>query len=162
MPRTSWPIHDIVDIPVCDYLVSASTRTRSQQALKFHQIPASSDYYKFSFFPRINWKSLPARSSQFGILQTGAHLYVNINYPARPCKNTLVISLSYTFGDFVCPGTRREGSLAEGWRAKMHWPKLLFFWLSINYTSIKLSYFARSLSHARKPPRYSSQVWRQR
>ena len=46
----------------------------------------------------------------------------------------------------------------EEWN--MHWPKLHFFWLSINYASnfpISLS-----LSYAANPPRYSSQVWRQR
>ena len=46
-------IHGIVGIPAFDYLVPASTRTRSQHSLNFHQIPASSDYYKFSFFPRM-------------------------------------------------------------------------------------------------------------
>ena len=55
-------IHGLVDIPAEDYLVPASTRTRSQLSLKFLQIPVSSDYYKFSFFPRTicRWNSLPA------------------------------------------------------------------------------------------------------
>ena len=45
-------IHGLVDIPAEDYLVPASTRTRSQHSLKFLQIPVSSNYYKFRFFPR--------------------------------------------------------------------------------------------------------------
>ena len=45
-------IHGLVHIPADDYLVPASTRTRSQHSLKFLQIPVSSDYYKFSFSPR--------------------------------------------------------------------------------------------------------------
>ena len=42
---------------------SASSRTRSQHSLKFRQIPASSDYSKFSFFPCTvrHWTSLPTR-----------------------------------------------------------------------------------------------------
>ena len=31
----------------------------------------------------------------------------------KPCKYTLVIPSSYAVGDFVCPGTLREGSLVE-------------------------------------------------
>lgn len=59
-------IHGLVDIPACDYLVPASTRTRSQHSLKFLHIPVSSDYYKFSFFPRTvcRWNSLPANVAE--------------------------------------------------------------------------------------------------
>ena len=42
-------IHGLVDILAEDYLVTASTRTRSQHSLKFLKIPVSSDHYKFSF-----------------------------------------------------------------------------------------------------------------
>ena len=53
-------IHGLVDIPTEDYLVPASTRTRSQHSLKFLQNPVSSDYYKFSYFQRTfcSWNSL--------------------------------------------------------------------------------------------------------
>ena len=37
-------IHGILVMQVFDYLVPVSTRTRSQHSLKFHQIPACSDY----------------------------------------------------------------------------------------------------------------------
>ena len=127
-------IHGIGDIPACYYLVPASTRTWPQHSLKFYQIPASSDYYKFSFFTRTirHWNSLPASvadwSSQFGILQTGALLFVNINYPAWPCKYTLVISLSYAVVDFVCPG---GGLKSENALAKSFSKLLVFSWLSI-------------------------------
>ena len=71
----------------------------------------SNDNYKFSFFPRT---IRHCNSLQANVAETGALRFVNINYPARPCKYTLVISLRYTAGDFVCPGTRREGSLVKG------------------------------------------------
>ena len=91
-------IHGLVDIPACDYLVLASTRKRSQHSLKFLQILVSSEYYKFSFFPRsvCHWNSTSqcGWSSQFGILQTGALKSVNLNCLARPCKYILMISLS--------------------------------------------------------------------
>ena len=59
-------IHGLVDIPAEDYLVPASTRTRSQHSLKFLQIPVSSNCYKFSFFPRTicRWNSLPANAAE--------------------------------------------------------------------------------------------------
>lgn len=55
-------IHGLVDIPAEEYLTPASTRTRSRHSLKFRQIPTSSDYHKFSFFPNTVclWNSLPA------------------------------------------------------------------------------------------------------
>ena len=99
--------------------------------------------------------------SQFDILQTGATKSVNLSCLARPCKYTLVIPSCYAVGDFVCPGTLREGSLVEDWRVEYALAKTtLFFWLSINYASNFpiILYF----SYAANPPRYSSQVWRQR
>ena len=45
-------IHGLVDISAEDYLRPASTRTHSQHSMKFLQIPVSSDFYKFSFFPQ--------------------------------------------------------------------------------------------------------------
>ena len=58
--------HDLVDIPANEYLTPASNRTRSQHSLKFRQIPTSSDYYKFSVFPRsvCHWNSLPANVAE--------------------------------------------------------------------------------------------------
>ena len=112
-------IHGIVTTVPCSLL--ASTKTRSQQCLKIYQIPASSDYYKFSFFPRTirHWNSLPASMAEAPslvqcILQTETLLFVSISYPAWPCKYTLVIFLRYAVGDSVAPGTHREGSVAEG------------------------------------------------
>ena len=70
-------IHGLVDIPAEDYLVPASTRTRSQHSLKFLQIPVSSDYYKFSFFPRTfcRWNSVPANVAEAPSLVTfGSYL----------------------------------------------------------------------------------------
>ena len=61
-PHTKeYVIHGLVDMQAEDYLVPASTRTRSQHSLKFLQIPVSSDYYKFSFF---RWNSLPAHVAE--------------------------------------------------------------------------------------------------
>ena len=68
-------IHGLVDIRTVDYLVPASTRTRSQHSLEFLHIPVSSDYYKFSYHPP-SYLSLELSTSQcgwcsqFGILQT--------------------------------------------------------------------------------------------
>ena len=156
-------IHGIVDIPACDYLVPASTRTRSQHSLKFHLIPASSDYYKFSFFLRTirHWNSLLANETEAPSLasfKTGALMFVNINCLVRPCKYTLVISLSYVVGDFLGPGIRKEGRLVEGWR--MHWPKLLIF--SDCLSTILLTFLFCSLFLMSQPPRSDSHVWRQR
>ena len=52
-------IHRLVVIPASDYLVTASTRTRSQH-------PVSSEYYKSSFFPHTfcRWNSLPANVAE--------------------------------------------------------------------------------------------------
>ena len=51
----------------------------------------------------------------------------------------------------MCPDTLREGSLVDDLRVEMHWPKLFFLWLSINYTSNFPIIF--SLSNAATPPR---------
>ena len=109
-------IHGLVDIRAEDYLVPASTRTRSQHSLKFLQIPVSSDYYKFSFFPRTicRWNSLPANVAEAPSLVSFKRELLGLSIClARPCKYTLVIPSSYAVGDFVCPGTLREGSLVE-------------------------------------------------
>ena len=55
-------INDLVDIPPDQYLTEASTRTRSHHSNKFGHVPASSDYFKNSFFPRtiVLWNCLPA------------------------------------------------------------------------------------------------------
>ena len=72
-------INDLVDIPQEEYLIPASKRTRTRHSHKFRQIPASSDYYLNSFFPKTVrlWNSLVPTShsgwcSQFGTLQTRA------------------------------------------------------------------------------------------
>ena len=44
-------IHGPIHIPAERYLTPASTRTRSHHSLKYRQIPTSSDYHKYSFFP---------------------------------------------------------------------------------------------------------------
>ena len=55
-------IHGLVDIPADDHLTAASTRTRAHHSHKFRHIPASTDYYKNSFFPKTIrlWNTLPA------------------------------------------------------------------------------------------------------
>ena len=55
-------ISDLVDIPQEEYLKRVSKRTRTRHSHKFRQIPASSDYYLNSFFPKTVrlWNSLPA------------------------------------------------------------------------------------------------------
>ena len=55
-------INNLVDIPPDQYLTETSTRTRSHHSHKFRHVPASSDYFKNSFFPRtiVLWNSLPA------------------------------------------------------------------------------------------------------
>ena len=58
-------IYGLVDIPAEDYLVPASTRTRSQHSLEFLQIPVSRDYYKFSLSPQ-NYLPLEFPTSQCG------------------------------------------------------------------------------------------------
>ena len=45
-------INDMVDIPQEEYLTPASKRTPTGDSHKFRQIPASSDYYLNSFFPK--------------------------------------------------------------------------------------------------------------
>ena len=60
-------INDLVDIPRDQYLTEASTRTRSHHSHKFRHVPAPSDYFKNSFFPRtiVLWNSLPASLVSF-------------------------------------------------------------------------------------------------
>ena len=112
-------IHGLVDIPAVDYLVPASTRTRSQHSLKFLQIPVSSDYFKFSFFPitifvvKIPYQPLWLRLPVWYLSNGSYSKSVNLSCLARQLRNTLVIPSSYAVGDFVCPGTLREGSLVE-------------------------------------------------
>ena len=70
-------INDLVDIPQEEYLKPASKRTRTRHSYKFRQIPASSDYYLNSFFPKdCKTLGLPTSHSgwcsQFGTLQTSA------------------------------------------------------------------------------------------
>ena len=95
-------IHGLVDIPADDHLTAASTRTRA------HHVPASTDYYKNSFFPKTIclWNILPATLAEAPDLVPfqSNNLHV-ILYRAGQCKYDLVISLCYAGGDFVDPGT---------------------------------------------------------
>lgn len=54
--------NDLVDIPGNQYLSLATRSTRSSHSHKFRHFAPSTDYYKFSFFPRTVslWNSLPA------------------------------------------------------------------------------------------------------
>ena len=135
-------IHGLVDIPACDYLVPASTRTRSQHSLKFLQIPVSSEYYKFSFYlvPSVvgtlyqpMWLKLPVWYPLNGSSQV---CQFKLSGPAMQVYSHDILKhvLSGTSGALV-PSRQAAWLSIEKW--KMHWPKLLiFFWLSINYTSI--------------------------
>ena len=94
-------IHGLVDIPADDHLTAASTRTRAHHSHKFRHIPASTDYYKNSFFPKtIRPPGHLGRGSWFGTFQTGALQSNNlILYRADQCKYVLVISLCYAGGN---------------------------------------------------------------
>ena len=101
-------IHGSVDIPADDYLVPASTRTRSQHLLKFLQIPVSSDFYNFSFFPRTvcRWNSLPANVAEAPSLVSFKRELFSLSVQhclARSCKYTQAI-LSGTSCALVPPG----------------------------------------------------------
>ena len=65
-PLIMYFLLQIIIMNTIDYLVPASTKTRSQHSLKFLQIPVSSEYYKSSFFPRTvcRWNSLPANVAE--------------------------------------------------------------------------------------------------
>ena len=53
-------VNSLVDVPLEQYLTSASSRTRSAHSHKFRQISTTTSYYKNSFSPRtiITWNSL--------------------------------------------------------------------------------------------------------
>ena len=55
-------VHDLVDIPSSTYLRPVTSRTRAANTHKFQQYSTSTDYYKYSFFPRtiLAWNRLPA------------------------------------------------------------------------------------------------------
>ena len=55
-------IHNLIDIPADNYLTPSTSRTRSTHLKKYRQFSPSTDYFKFSFFPRTVplWNSLPA------------------------------------------------------------------------------------------------------
>ena len=133
VPNTNWPCSSRAYMALW---TSPPSTTWHQHSLKFRQIPASSDYSNIkseilssvSFLAQFVsgipcqpvWLKLPVWYPLNGAFQ-----FVNVSYSTRPCKYTLMISLSYAVGDFVGPGTHREGSLVKGWRAKTHRPKLL-------------------------------------
>jgi ribonuclease P/MRP protein subunit RPP40 len=54
-------IHNQVAIPLPDYLKSNTRSSRTTHSQSFVHVPTSSDYHKFSFFPRtvIHWNALP-------------------------------------------------------------------------------------------------------
>ena len=69
-------INDLTDIPADEYLTKLPSRTRSAHSKKYRQYSASTDSFKFSFFPRTIplLNSLPAsvtEGSFFGIFQEG-------------------------------------------------------------------------------------------
>jgi hypothetical protein len=65
-------VNGLVDISASDYLTPPSRSTRSSHSLKYRQIQTSSDYYKYSFFPRtiLSWNSLPASIAEAPDLNT--------------------------------------------------------------------------------------------
>jgi len=54
--------HSLVAIPSEDYITRNTRPPRTSHDMAYKQIQTSSDFYKFSFFPRtiIHWNSLPA------------------------------------------------------------------------------------------------------
>ena len=87
-----------------------------RNTLKFHQIPASSDYYKFSFFPRTvrHWNSLPASVAEAPSLVAFKWelLFVSINYPAMQVHSSNILKLCCR--GLCMPWYPQEGSLVEG------------------------------------------------
>ena len=62
-------LHGLVDIPPDKYLISASVKSTHEQ--KFRQFQAYSDYYKNSFFPRLEFPvGICCRFSLLGILDS--------------------------------------------------------------------------------------------
>ena len=59
-------IHNHIDIPPDPYIQPGHSRTRSNHSYKFQHISASTNSYKFSFFPHTIpiWNSLPARTAE--------------------------------------------------------------------------------------------------
>jgi hypothetical protein len=59
-------VNNLVAISATDYLKPSSTPTRSSHGKKFHHFAASSNNYKFSFFPHSVplWNSLPAQVAE--------------------------------------------------------------------------------------------------
>ena len=55
-------VNNLVHIPAADYLVPSMSRTRASHSKRYRQFSTSSDFFKFSFFPRTvpSWNSLPA------------------------------------------------------------------------------------------------------
>ena len=97
-------INDLLDIPPDQYLREASTRTRSHYSHKCRHVPASSDYFKNSFYPKNHCSlevptSLFGRRSQFGIFQMGAqHHVILICLGPVECKLILVTSCAVLVG----------------------------------------------------------------
>ena len=111
---------------------------------------------QLTFSARSGWPGLCIQCTSYRhkILQT----IINTLSSLRPLYSGLFIP--YYVGHFVGPGTRREGSLVRGWRAKMNQPKLLICFSSFPST-ILLILLSCSLFHD-ATPHYTSQVWRQR
>lgn len=53
--------HDLVAIPREQYLTAPQRQSRISHPMAYRQIPTTTDYYKYSFFPRtiVHWNSLP-------------------------------------------------------------------------------------------------------
>ena len=54
--------HDLVAIPKTQFLIPVLRQSRTTHNKAYRQMPATTDYYKYSFFPRtiIHWNQLPA------------------------------------------------------------------------------------------------------
>ena len=117
-------INDLVDIPPDHYLTEASTRTRSHHSHKFRHVPASSDCFKNSFFPRtiVLWNSLPASLADApSYLSNGSSAQCHSNlFRARRMQVNPRDFLCCAGGDFVCPGTYKVARLDKTEGLKMH------------------------------------------
>ena len=55
-------INNIIAVNSSDYLIPNQLTTRQNHSLTFHQISTTTNYHKYSFYPRtiVQWNALPA------------------------------------------------------------------------------------------------------
>ena len=117
-------IHELIDIPLSEYLTPASSRTRASHSLKYQQHSTSTDCFKYSFFPPRTipvWNRLPVTVAEAPSLASFKRELSDVTFywgfSFQPWMYTQMMSVAVLAGQVAqVPSGKSDWSHSDGWK----------------------------------------------